>query len=229
MFNSIAMTKAIGYVRVSTQEQVEHGVSIDAQVSKVKAYCALYDIELVDIMVDAGVSAKTLNREGLQTALGMLGSGEVDALTIFKLDRLTRSVVDWNYLITQYFGDRADKALLSVSDQIDTRTAAGRLCLNVLMSVAQWEREAIGERTSVALRHKQSRGEHVGSPAFGFEMVEKKLEKIETEHQAISLIETMRSEGKTLQEIATHLNLLSIATKRGGQWYPTTIKNVLDR
>jgi site-specific DNA recombinase len=218
------MTKAVGYIRVSTQEQATSGISLDAQAEKVRAYANLYDIELVDIVVDAGVSAKSLDRDGLQSALQMLDNGEADAILIFKLDRLTRSVSDWNTLIKDYF---TNKALLSVSDQIDTRTAAGRLCLNVLMSVAQWEREAIGERTSTALQHKKAMGDHVGSPAYGYEMVEKKLVKVAIEHEAITLIEQLKADGLTLQQIADHLNAQNIATKRGGKWYPTTVKNVL--
>jgi len=220
------MTKAIGYVRVSTQEQATHGYSLDAQIDKIKGYANLYDIELIDIVIDAGVSAKSLNREGLQTVLQALDSGKADAVIIFKLDRLTRSVTDWNTLIADYF---THKALLSVSDQIDTRTAAGRLCLNVLMSVAQWEREAIGERTSTALRQKQSQGQHVGSPAYGYEMLDKQLVKVASEYEAIALVKELKASGATLQQIADELNTQSIKTKRGGQWYPTTIKNLLSR
>jgi len=220
------MTKAIGYIRVSTQEQATHGVSLEAQSEKIRAYASLYDIELLDIVVDAGVSAKSLNRDGLQSALQMLDSGKADALIIYKLDRLTRSVTDWNTLIADYF---TDKALLSVTDQIDTRTAAGRLCLNVLMSVAQWEREAIGERTSTALQYKIANGDHVGSPAYGFKMVDKKLEQVSIEHEAIALIQQLKADGLKLQAIADHLNESGIATKRGGLWYPTTVKNVLAR
>jgi len=218
------MTKAIGYIRVSTQEQATNGVSLDAQASKIRAYASLYDIELLDIIVDAGVSAKSLKRDGLQNALQMLDTGLADALIIFKLDRLTRNVSDWNTLIADYF---TSKALLSVSDQIDTRTAAGRLCLNVLMSVAQWEREAIGERTSTALQHKIAQGDHVGSPAYGFEMVDKKLVKVGSECEAIALIQQLKADGLNLQAIADYLNDQGIATKRGGKWYPTTVKNIL--
>jgi len=145
---------------------------------------------------------------------------------IFKLDRLTRSVTDWNTLIADYF---TKHALLSVSDQIDTRTAAGRLCLNVLMSVAQWEREAIGERTSIALRQKQSQGQHVGSPAYGYEMLDKQLVKVASEYEAIALVKEMKANGCTLQQIANELNAQNIKTKRGGYWYPTTVKNILGR
>ena len=67
-----APTTVVGYIRVSTDKQSDHGLSLDAQRAKIEAYASLYDLELVDIIVDAGVSAKTLKREGLQRALGML-------------------------------------------------------------------------------------------------------------------------------------------------------------
>lgn len=220
------MTKAIGYARVSTQEQATHGYSLDAQIDKIKAYASLYDIDLIDIVIDGGISAKSLNRKGLQNVLHMLDSGKADAVIIFKLDRLTRSVTDWNTLIADYF---TKHALLSVSDQIDTRTAAGRLCLNVLMSVAQWEREAIGERTSIALRQKQSQGQHVGCPAYGYEMLDKQLVKVVSEYEAIALVKEMKANRCTLQQIADELNAQNIKTKRGGSWYPTTVKNILGR
>ena len=160
------MGKAIGYIRVSTEEQANEGVSIEAQKAKLVAYANLYNIELVDIVIDAGESAKSLNRPGIQGALKRL-SGDV-GLIIYKLDRLTRSVKDWNYLIENYFGN--DVRLMSVTDQIDTSTASGRLVLNILMSVAQWEREAIGERTKMALQHKKANGQRIGSVAYGYSL-----------------------------------------------------------
>lgn len=220
------MTKAIGYIRVSTQEQATSGYSLDAQKAKLEAYAALYDIELTDIVVDAGVSAKSLKREGLQRVLQTLDNGGADAVLIFKLDRLTRSVKDWNVLIEKYF---TNKALLSVSDQIDTRTAAGRLCLNVLMSVAQWERETIGERTSTALQYKKSQGQHIGSVPYGYEAIDKTLAVVESEAAAIALIKDMKEQGLKLQAIADELNAQNIPTKRGGKWYATSVKNVLER
>ena len=142
-------TKAVAYVRVSTEKQADAGQSLDAQRAKVTAYAGLYDLELVEVIVDAGASAKTLDRPGLTRALAMLKSGEADALVVVKLDRLTRSVRDLGELVDRYFAN-GKAALLSVSEQIDTRSAGGRLVLNVLASVSQWEREAIGERTADA-------------------------------------------------------------------------------
>ena len=141
--------RVVGYVRVSTEEQASHGVSLAAQTAKIRAYAALYELELVDVVEDAGQSAKTLNRPGLQQALTMSRSGAAQGLLVAKLYRMSRSVSDVATLIDSYFGDRAryQATLLPVADQVDTRTAAGRLVLNVLAAVSQWEREAIGERT----------------------------------------------------------------------------------
>ncbi|MNR86724.1 DNA-invertase hin [compost metagenome] len=221
------MTRAIAYLRVSTQEQASSGISLAAQEAKVRAFADLYDLELVEVVVDGGVSAKSLNRPGLSRALEALEDARAEALVIAKLDRLTRSVADWGTLIDRYFSRQF--ALLSVADQIDTRTAAGRLVLNVLVSVAQWEREAIGERTAAALEHKKNIGEHVGRPPFGYRISEKRLALVSEEAKVITLVLSLRAEGWTLQRIADELTARGIATKRGGKWYPTQIKSILSR
>jgi DNA invertase Pin-like site-specific DNA recombinase len=218
--------KAVGYVRVSTEEQASQGVSLEAQIEKIRAYAGLYDIELVEIITDAGVSAKTLDRTGLNKALTMLEAGEVEALVIVKLDRLTRSVRDLDYLLENYFASRF--SLMSVSEQVDTRTAGGRLVLNVLMSVAQWERETIGERTSQALQHKKAQGEHIGGVGFGYKVTAKKLVQSK-EHETVAAIVEMRGQGMTLTAIADQLNAEGIKTARGGQWYAKTVSNIIDR
>jgi site-specific DNA recombinase len=223
------MTKAIGYARVSSEEQAQHGYSIDAQIAKIRAYGELYDLELVDIIIDAGISAKNLKLPGLTDCLELLASGEVDALVIFKLDRLTRSMKDWQYLIDRYFSEKAGRALLSVSDQINTRSASGRLCLNMLMSIAQWEREITGERTSIALKHKQSQGDFVGKPAYGSKVVDQKLVVDADEKLVVDEIVQMKANCKTLHQICDELNNRKILSKRGGIWYPTSVKNVLQR
>ena len=150
-------TKTIAYLRVSTDKQADKGISLEAQEEKARAYASLYDLDLIEVIIDAGESAKTLDRPGLQRTLNMLKTGKADALLVVKLDRLTRSVVDLGKLIETYFAP-GKAALMSVSEQIDTRSAAGRLVLNILASVSQWERETIGERTRDAMQHKQANG-----------------------------------------------------------------------
>jgi len=224
--------RVVGYIRVSTEEQVNSGLSLDAQRSKLEAYADLYDLELVAIVEDAGQSAKTLNRAGLQRVLGMLKAGEADGVLIAKLDRLSRSVADFQTLIDSYFGEKPGKQLLSVADSIDTRTAAGRLVLNVLLSVAQWEREAIAERTRDALQHKISNGERCGKVRFGYDLAAdgKTLVENPEEQEAVRLMESLREAGQTLRDIAAELRRRGIRTKEGKTtWIHTAVSRILKR
>lgn len=196
------MTKAIGYIRVSTAKQADHGVSLDAQRAKLDAYAALYDLELVDVVVESA-SAKSLDRDGLQGALKRLQAGEASALVVAKLDRLTRSVADLGRLVERHF---QTTALLSVAEQVDTRTAAGRLVLNVLGSVSQWERETIGERTSAAMQHLKASGQYTGGHVpYGFELVAGELVQCEAEQRVLNLVAKYRQQGLSLRKIANVL------------------------
>jgi DNA invertase Pin-like site-specific DNA recombinase len=224
--------KVIGYTRVSTDEQAMHGVSLAAQREKLHAYAALYGLEIVEVIEDAGQSAKSLKRPGLQRALDLLKAGNADGLLIAKLDRLSRSVKDWNSLIDRWFGERGGRQLFSVADSIDTRSAAGRLVLNVLMSVGQWEREAIGERTRDALRHKKSKGQRVsGRIPFGFHLAGDGVALVEDpmEQGILREIDELRAGGHSLRKIAAALNLEGVPTKEGKPWRHTTIRGILSR
>lgn len=219
--------KVLGYVRVSTEEQAREGVSLDAQEAKLRQYCALYELELVAVIRDAGASAKTLDRPGLRQALAALEAGEAEGILVAKLDRLTRSVRDLGDLVDGFFASKF--SLLSVADQIDTRTAGGRLVLNILASVSQWEREAIGERTSAALRHKISRGEHVGAPGLGARVEAGNLVADQDEAETVARIHDLAAEGRTLRAIASVLDQEGRRTKRGGKWAAETVRKVLAR
>jgi len=193
------MTRAIGYIRVSTDKQADQGVSLDAQRAKIEAYAMLYDLDMVDYVTETG-SAKNTDREGLQDALQALIRGEAEALVVVKLDRLTRSVGDLGRLVETYFQKHA---LLSVGEQIDTRSAAGRLVLNVLASVSQWEREAIGERTSAAMQHMKSEGLYTGGkPPYGFDLVDGELLENAGEQAVLDLVRKYRAKGLSLRKIA---------------------------
>ena len=208
-------TRTIAYIRVSTDKQADAGVSLEAQQAKAAAYASLYDLELVAVIVDAGESAKTLDRPGLTRALAMLAKGEADALLVAKLDRLTRSVVDPGSLIDRYFTP-GKAALLSVSENIDTRSAAGRLVLNILASVSQWEREAIGERTRDAMRHMKAQGEYTGGNApYGYTLVEGALVADPFEQDVITQARELRASGLALAKVAAALDQRGIHARSG--------------
>jgi site-specific DNA recombinase len=221
--------RVIGYTRVSTEEQATSGVSLAAQADKIRAYCGLYDLELGGIVEDAGASAKSLDRPGLRRVLAMLDADEVAGVVVAKLDRLTRSVADMAALVQGYFGERPGCSLFSVADAIDTRTAAGRMVLNILVTVSQWEREAIGERTRDALRHKARTRAVYGPIPLGYQAVDGRLVVQEGEMRAVELVRRLAAEGRSLRLICEALAAAGHRTKNGGPWRPSTVQSILQR
>jgi DNA invertase Pin-like site-specific DNA recombinase len=218
--------KVVLYCRASTEDQQ---ITLESQQAKLSAYAQIHDLDVVELIVESG-SAKSLNRPGLQRALELLKTA--DGLAVLKLDRLTRSVADWQTLIDGYFGERAGKQLFSVQDSIDTRSAAGRLVLNVLLSVAAWERETIAERTRDALQHKISRLERVGKVRFGFTLADDQTTLIpdDQEQSAIGLMQSLREAGQSFRAIAAELSNRGIATKeRRGDWTHSAVAYILAR
>ena len=227
-------TAVVGYIRVSTDAQADGGVSLDAQRAKLEAYALALDLELVAIEVDAGASAKTLRRPALQAALARLQAGEATGLLVTKLDRLTRSVKDLGELVERYFAESF--SLLSVGNSIDTRTAGGRLVLNVLASVSQWEREAIGERTSEALQHLKGEGAQLGGEALGWTRIDETdhhgrriVADVQAEAATVARIIELREQGHTYRAIAAKLSAEGHKTKRGGSWHANTVRRVARR
>jgi len=222
-------TRAIAYLRVSTDKQADEGASLDAQRAKVAAFAALYDLELVCIEVDAGASAKSLDRPGLGRALAALRSRQADALLVVKLDRLTRSVRDLGELLDGYFGAGKPWALLSVADQIDTRTAAGRMVLNILTSVAQWEREAIGERTAAVMGHKAACGEYTGGQVpYGYTLAADGVHLVEHEGEqlVIKAICELRAAGLSLRAIVAELEKRALVARTGKPFGLTQVARI---
>ena len=211
---------------MSTDKQADHGISLAAQRLKIQAYCVAMDLDLVAIIEDH-LSAKSLDRPALQVALSMLTSGKADALLVSKLDRLTRSVRDLGELVEKYFATRY--SLLSMGDAIDTRTAAGRLVLNVLTSVAQWEREATGERTRDAMAHKASKGEFCGGSApYGYAVDnDGKLVRNEAEQEVLLVVADLKACGLSLRGIAAELDRAGIASRNGKAFAATQIARMV--
>lgn len=222
-------TRVLGYIRVSTDKQADAGVSLDAQRAKLELYAQLHELTLIGVIVDAGASAKTLDRPGLTQALALLAMREADGLLVAKLDRLTRSVRDLGALIESHFKPGA-AALLSVAEQIDTRSAAGRLVLNVLTSVAQWEREAISERTSTALQHMAAEGYYTGGRApYGYEVAcdGETVVKNADEQAVIRTIRGLAAEGMSVRKIAAELAARGTVGRTGKALSHTQVHRVL--
>ncbi|HWC35938.1 MAG TPA: recombinase family protein [Mycobacteriales bacterium] len=206
-------SRVIGYVRVSTSEQADSRGGLDAQREAVERECQHRGWQLVEIVEDAGYSGRNTKRPGLVRVLAMLKAGDVEGLVVAKLDRLSRSVVDFGGLLE---ASRDERWFLTALDfGLDTSTANGKLTANILMSVAEWERDVIGERTRDALAAKRAQGVRLGRPSAVPATVARRIRRA-------------RQRGDSLRTIADRLNADGVPTSQGGaRWYASTISAVL--
>lgn len=215
------------YARVSTEDQAREGVSLEAQVARLRAYCeAMRPGEEVRVVIEQGVSAKSLDRPALAELLADCKAKRVSTIVCLKLDRLTRSVRDLADLLDLF--EKCGVALCSLSESLDTSTASGRLMLNLLASVSQWEREAIAERTSFALAHKRRVGLVYGPTPFGYRRVGNALVRDDEQYAVLQKIREMRAEGQSLRRVVAWLNENGVKTPRGSStWFVNTLHQVL--
>jgi site-specific DNA recombinase len=221
------MKTAIGYIRVSTEQQANEGVSLDAQRAKIEAWCTHNGYELAHVYVDAGISGKSMDkRPGLQDALKSLKKGM--ALVSYSLSRLARSTKDAISIGETVAKRKAD--MVSLSEQIDTTTAAGRMMFQMLAVLAEFERNLTAERNTSALQHKKATAQkYTNITPNGFEAIQGRLVQVLAETEVVAEIQAARSSGNTLQSIADNLNGRGIPTKTGKQWAPATIHLLLKR
>lgn len=223
------MKRVFGYCRVSTEGQAVDGVSLDAQRAKLSAWALANDMELAGVWVDAGISGKRAdNRPELQAALDACCT-EGGVLVVYSLSRLARSTADTLAIATRL--DAAGADLVSLSEKLDTSSAAGKMLFRLMAVLAEFERDLISERTTAALAHKKSRGERVGEVPFGFRVAADgvALESDENESRIIELIQTLRSSGLSYAAIAAELDAQGVAPKKAKKWNAMTVRNVVLR
>jgi len=222
--------KVLGYVRASTNEQAENGVSLKAQEQRIREYCKAQGWQLIEIVQDEGYSAKDLKRPGLRRVLEEFPQKHrrFQGIVVVKLDRLTRSVRDLVRLTDA--ADRHHVALVSIQEAVDTGTATGQLFRNIVTSLSEWERGVIGERTREALAYKRRNGERIGPLPYGYTLDgdKKHLVPEPTEGRVVARMIRERKRGESLGRIADGLNADRITTKGGKAWYPATVKSVLE-
>lgn len=219
--------KAVGYIRVSTEEQAREGVSLAHQEQKIRDYCRLHDIELMEIFKDEGISAKTIQGRAAATkAINAVMKGQASELIVCKLDRMFRDAKD-ALTISDLFNKKG-AALHSVSERLDTQGAMGRFFFTMMAAVAEMERNLIAERTSDALQHLKKNGQVYNHVPFGFTAVEGELLQDYAEQEVIYTMKKLERDGMNFTQIAAHLNYFEIPAKKGGQWYAQTVKNVLN-
>ena len=197
--------KAIGYIRVSTEDQAREGVSLDNQEAKIRAYATVNDLELVGVIRDGGASGKSLDREGIASLIDMVDTGNVDAVIVYKLDRLSRKTMDTLGLIEMF--ESKGVAFHSISEKVDTKSATGRFFLTIISAFAQMERDLIVERTKDALAFKKANKEWLGRIPFGFKIENSRLVEDPEQMRVIQKAKRLRTRGKTMREISDRLNI----------------------
>jgi DNA invertase Pin-like site-specific DNA recombinase len=205
--------RLVGYVRVSTAEQADSGAGLVAQRDAITAAVRQRSWKLVRVIEDAGLSAKSLERPGLTEALTMIEGGDADGLLVSKLDRLSRSLLDFSTLMER--SRRKGWAIVALDLGVDTTTPAGEMMANVLATFSQFERRLIGQRTKDALAVKKAEGVQLGRPRT-------------LDDKTVARIVKMRDRGLSLAAIAKKLTDEGAPTAQGGaRWYPSTVNHVL--
>jgi DNA invertase Pin-like site-specific DNA recombinase len=208
------MTTMIGYLRVSTDEQAASGLGLAAQRDTITRYADAHGWDIV-WYEDAGVSAKSLDRPALQEALTRLHpkKRDVDGLLVAKLDRLSRSVHDFSGLLK--LANARKWSVVAIDLGVDTSTPTGKLVANVMMSVAEWEREIIGARTSAAMQAAKRQGKRFGFPSALPDATGTRLMELRRTH--------------TLAATAEALNAEALTTATGDAWSVNTVAKVHKR
>lgn len=205
--------RAIAYYRVSTDEQAASGNGLDAQAAAIAAALDARGWELVAALTDEGRSGGNLRRPALLDALGRLDRGEADVLVVSKLDRLSRSVLDFASIAEQ--AKRRGWSVVALDVDVDTTTPTGELVANITSSVAQWERRIIGARTAEAMQAMKARGVRLGRP-------------VNLPDEVRNRIAADREAGLSLRAIVEALNAEAVPTARNGRWYASTVRAVLE-
>lgn len=205
--------RAVGYVRVSTDDQADSGLGLEAQRAAIEGEAARRGWDLVRVFTDTASGKSLSRRPGLEQALATLESGGADALVVSKLDRLSRSTKDFGELMER--AQRKGWAPVVLDLGVDTTTPAGELVASVMVSVAQWERRAIGQRTKEALAAKKAQGARLGRPRQLPEATRKRVIRL-------------HRKGLSLRAIAETLNEAGVPTAQGGaRWHASTVRKIV--
>ena len=223
-------TGAVLYIRVSTDEQARHGVSLDAQEERLRAYCLMRGLEIVDVIRDEGVSGfKHLDtRPGGAQLLQLVAARKAGHVVALKLDRLFRNSGDalarteaWNRQgVALHLTDMGGAAM-------DTASATGRVLLTMLAAMAEFERSITAERTVQALAYKRDKREAYGPTPLGYVREGDRLHPDNAELATVARIHDLADAGTSLAAIARQLNADAVPTKRGGRWHASTVRYIL--
>lgn len=219
-------SKAALYIRVSTEEQAAEGQSVDAQIDILSKYCKLYNIELYDIYKDLGISGKEAhNRPGLMRLLQDAKQAKFNMVLVWKISRLSRSLKDLLLILDEL--EKSNIVFSSYSEKFDTSTAVGKMTVQLLGSIAEFERNTIIDNVKLGLQEYANKGGKTGT-VLGYDNHNKQLVINEGEAEIIRLIYGLYTiQHMSMSEIAVYLNHLGCKTKRNNPFCKDSISVIL--
>ncbi len=222
--------QAIGYIRVSTVQQAEEGLSIEAQENKIRSWCEFNNYDLVNVYKDEGISGFTIDkRDNLKKALSSLKRGM--ALVAYSLSRVSRNTVDALSIINQINKIGAD--FVSITENIETTTATGRMHLSMLASFSQYERDIASERTKFVKQMRTKRQEYNGGwLPYGFRREDEesvKLVEFKPELEIVKLIKELREKGLSYYKISQAFTERNIFNRLGKPFNHKQIERIYKR
>jgi len=227
-----ASLKTAVYVRVSTDEQVQEGYSIRAQIDKLKSYALLKDWDIIDIYNDEGISGKNIvDRPAINRLIDDINDGKVNNVLVFKVDRLTRSTRNLLELVELF--EANDCAFNSLTESLDTQTPSGRMFLKIIGIFAEFERENLVSRLKMGFERKAKEGYTLANASISYGYSKEKGQKVQTilpdEAKIVrEIFEMYVDENMSMSGIAKVLNQRKIPTKKKApSWDATTIKAML--
>lgn len=224
-------TNAIAYIRVSTEEQAQEGVSLAAQEERILAYCQMAGLTACAILREEGVSAKVplMQRPAGGQLSDLMERHQAAHVVALKLDRLFRDTID--ALENARDWDAKGVALHIVDlggNTLNTRSAMGGFFFAMLAASAEMERKLIGERTTQAMQHKKQNRQVYSPTPYGYDRQGDALVPNTYEQHIIESMRTLHMQDHcSYSKIADYLNDNHISTKQGGRWHASTVRNIL--
>lgn len=219
------------YVRESTKKQADEGFNLDMQIKRGKEYCHYKKWNNYRIHKEAGVSAKTTNRKELNTLKEDIKKGLVKRVVVYKLDRLVRRLKGLSELIELF--EEYDVELVSLCEEINTSTAIGRMIMNIIVMIAEWEEDTISERTITGLTEGAEQGYYIkgNKPIFGYDrhiVNDHSLLKVnEEQNRIIHKCKDLLKSGYSMYMIKTIINDDEYMKNHGLTLCENQISNVL--
>ena len=231
------MSKKVAiYCRVSTTEQAEEGYSIDEQNIKIREYCEREGHEIYNLYEDRGISGKNItNRPGIKQLLQDATENKFDLVIVWKLNRISRKLLDILNIVELL--NKHNIAFRSLTENFETETPSGKLQLNIMGAIGEFERETIAENVKMGLLARAKEGRWNGGVVLGYDLVELNNEgkkrkntvlKInEKEANTVRRIFELYSQGHGYKAVVNRINKEGHKTKRNGEFAVSTVKEIL--